>query len=151
MRAKRAETSTRDVAESVAVGISFRAAGQHLLVNIHNIGVLSAAALSHHFAQTPQTPLLIVGTDCPALTPEHLQQAADALQTVDGVLIPAEDGGYVLNADIDLELNPRLVDAISRGVSLYFTTELRIERPRWYWLNATVRTPAAFRVRAAAA
>ena len=48
------------------------------------------------------------------------------------------DGGYVLNADIDLELNPRLVDAISRGVSLYFTTELVIERPRWYWLNATV-------------
>ena len=25
-----------------------------------------------------------------------------------------------------------------RGVSLYFTTELVIERPRWYWLNATV-------------
>ena len=45
---------------------------------------------------TPQTPLLIVGTDCPALTPAHLQQAADALQTVDVVLIPAEDGGYVL-------------------------------------------------------
>ena len=37
-------------AESVAVGISFRAAGQHLLVNIHNIGVLSAAALTHHAA-----------------------------------------------------------------------------------------------------
>jgi two-component sensor histidine kinase len=36
--------------ESVAVGISFRAAGQHLLVNIHNIGVLSAAALTHHAA-----------------------------------------------------------------------------------------------------
>lgn len=48
------------------------------------------------------------------------------------------DGGYVLNADIDLELNPRLVDAIAHGVSLYFTTELVIERPRWYWLNATV-------------
>ncbi len=48
------------------------------------------------------------------------------------------DGGYVLNADIDLELNPRLADAVARGVSLYFTTELVIERPRWYWLNATV-------------
>jgi glycosyltransferase A (GT-A) superfamily protein (DUF2064 family) len=41
-------------------------------------------------------PLLIVGTDCPVLTPAHLQQAADALQTHDAVLIPAEDGGYVL-------------------------------------------------------
>ena len=45
------------------------------------------------------------------------------------------DVGYVLNADIDVELNPRLADAVRRGVSLYFTTELRIERPRWYWLN----------------
>lgn len=60
----------------------------------------------------------------------------------EGVIRSAEivrgDGGYVLNADIDLELNPRLVDAVARGVSLYFTTELVIERPRWYWLNATV-------------
>ena len=42
------------------------------------------------------TTLLIVGTDCPVLTVDHLQQAADVLQTQDAVLIPAEDGGYVL-------------------------------------------------------
>lgn len=48
------------------------------------------------------------------------------------------DGGYVLNADIDLELNSRLADVVARGVSLYFVAELRIERPRWYWLNAVV-------------
>lgn len=48
------------------------------------------------------------------------------------------DGGYVLNADIEIDLNPRLIDAVTRGVSLYFTTELLIERPRWYWLNERV-------------
>ena len=48
------------------------------------------------------------------------------------------DGGYVLNADIEIDLNPRLIDAVTRGVSLYFTTEVFIERPRWYWLNETV-------------
>lgn len=48
------------------------------------------------------------------------------------------DGGYVLNADVDLELNSRLADVVARGVSLYFTAELRIERPRWYWLNEAV-------------
>ena len=48
------------------------------------------------------------------------------------------DGGYVLNADIDLELNSRLADVVARGVSLYFVAELRIERPRWYWLNEVV-------------
>jgi len=36
--------------ETVAVGVSFRGSGQHLLVNIHNIGTLSAAALSRHAA-----------------------------------------------------------------------------------------------------
>lgn len=55
-----------------------------------------AAAMQHHFARAPHTPLLIAGTDCPVLTPSHLQQAADALQDHDAVLIPAEDGGYVL-------------------------------------------------------
>lgn len=45
------------ISESVTVGISFRAAGQHLLVKIHNMGVLSAAALTLHaeaiFRPTP--------------------------------------------------------------------------------------------------
>jgi hypothetical protein len=39
---------------------------------------------------------LVIGTDCPALTPEHLRDAALALEDAEVVLIPAEDGGYVL-------------------------------------------------------
>jgi rSAM/selenodomain-associated transferase 2/rSAM/selenodomain-associated transferase 1 len=39
---------------------------------------------------------LVIGTDCPALTIEHLHAAASALADHDAVLIPAEDGGYVL-------------------------------------------------------
>ncbi len=41
-------------------------------------------------------PTLVVGSDCPALKPEHIEAAADALRDADVVLIPAEDGGYVL-------------------------------------------------------
>jgi hypothetical protein len=41
-------------------------------------------------------PTLVIGTDCPALTPAHLRDAALALEDADVVLIPAEDGGYVL-------------------------------------------------------
>lgn len=37
-------------AETAAVGIHFRASGHHLLVNIHNIGTLSAAAMTRHAA-----------------------------------------------------------------------------------------------------
>lgn len=41
-------------------------------------------------------PVLLIGSDCPALTPAHLQQAARALCEHEAVLLPAEDGGYVL-------------------------------------------------------
>ena len=41
-------------------------------------------------------PLLVIGADCPALTPGHLAQAAAALRETDAVFVPAEDGGYVL-------------------------------------------------------
>lgn len=61
-----------------------------------DLGQRMRAAMAHHFARAPHIPWLVVGTDCPALTPERLQQAADALQRHDAVLIPAEDGGYVL-------------------------------------------------------
>jgi rSAM/selenodomain-associated transferase 1 len=42
-------------------------------------------------------PVLVIGTDCPALTEIHLRGAANALcEGNDVILIPAEDGGYVL-------------------------------------------------------
>lgn len=40
--------------------------------------------------------LIMVGTDCPDLTPAHYQRAAQKLQTHDVVCFPATDGGYVL-------------------------------------------------------
>jgi rSAM/selenodomain-associated transferase 1 len=43
------------------------------------------------------TPLVLVGTDCPALTAQHIADAHAALQQgEDAVFIPAEDGGYAL-------------------------------------------------------
>ena len=57
---------------------------------------------------------------------------------ISSVEIVPGDGGYVMNADIDLELSSRLAEAVVRGVSLYFVAELRIERPRWYWFNDVV-------------
>lgn len=52
-------------------------------------------------------------------------------------LVAGEDG-YVVNADIDLNLNPRLVELISRGVSLHFSAQFEIEQPRWYWFDKSV-------------
>jgi rSAM/selenodomain-associated transferase 1 len=42
-------------------------------------------------------PSLVIGTDCPALTSDHLRTAADILRGgADAVVVPAEDGGYAL-------------------------------------------------------
>jgi rSAM/selenodomain-associated transferase 1 len=42
-------------------------------------------------------PALVIGTDCAALTSDHLRSAADILcRGTDAVILPAEDGGYVL-------------------------------------------------------
>ena len=39
---------------------------------------------------------IVIGCDCAALKAVHLRAAADALARHDAVIIPAEDGGYVL-------------------------------------------------------
>ena len=64
--------------------------------------------------------------------------AALAEGRIDHAEIVAGDEGYVVNADIDLELNPRLVEAVNRGVSLYFSAQFLVERDRWYWLDEVV-------------
>ena len=62
-----------------------------------------------------QGPTLVIGTDCPALTPGHLRAAADALGEADIVLIPAEDGGYVLIGARAPQ--PQLFDGIAWGTA----------------------------------
>lgn len=40
--------------------------------------------------------IFLIGTDCPALDSQRLDEAIRALENSDAVLIPADDGGYVL-------------------------------------------------------
>jgi uncharacterized protein len=59
-----------------------------------DLGERMHAAFSLHCSTGP---LLLIGTDCPPLTPAHLRMAADALMAGDeAVFHPAVDGGYVL-------------------------------------------------------
>lgn len=52
----------------------------------------------HAAIEASPTPggTLVIGTDCPVLTPARLRAAAQALRDDDAVVVPAEDGGYVL-------------------------------------------------------
>ncbi|MGE3150716.1 MAG: TIGR04282 family arsenosugar biosynthesis glycosyltransferase [Pseudorhodoplanes sp.] len=63
---------------------------------------------------TRDRPLILIGTDCPALMPAHLVLCAQALRDgADAAFVPAEDGGYAL---IGLrKAVPQLFDSISWG------------------------------------
>ena len=57
------------------------------------------AAHARARASVSAKPLLLVGTDCPVLTPTHLREAAEALADgADAAFAPVEDGGYVMVA-----------------------------------------------------
>ena len=49
--------------------------------------------------------------------------------------IESVDEGYKLAASYAFDLNHGLEDALQHGVPLYFTTELELTRPRWYWFD----------------
>ncbi len=70
------------------VGADLGARMLHCLQTMHG---------EHERATADRKPVLLIGTDCPAFTREHLLRAAKALTaSCAWVFTPSEDGGYVL-------------------------------------------------------
>lgn len=59
-------------------------------------------------------------------------QAADEID-ITLAKIEATEEGYRLGANYAFDLNRDLEDALQHGVKLYFTTEIELTRPRWWW------------------
>lgn len=94
-----------------------------------DLGERMGEALKRALDRTPMA--LLVGSDCPPLAVEDLQAAAAALgRGADAVLVPAEDGGYVL---IGLRrLEPELFSGIPWGSAHVFRETLgRLGRLGW--------------------
>jgi rSAM/selenodomain-associated transferase 1 len=89
------------------------------------------AAAARRSVDAGQSALLI-GTDAPALTPAAIQAAAAALRNRDAVIIPADDGGYVL---LGLRrFSSRLFEDIAWGSdSVYEITIGRLAALGWAW------------------
>ncbi|MBK9447348.1 MAG: TIGR04282 family arsenosugar biosynthesis glycosyltransferase [Betaproteobacteria bacterium] len=89
----------------------------------------------HTALQCSPTPAgtLIIGTDCPVLTPQVLQQAAGQLQAQgDAIVIPAEDGGYVLVGMRQVSYLP--FDRIDWGSARVMAqTRERLRDLQWQW------------------
>ena len=59
-----------------------------------NLGERMHRAVAHGLIQ--QSRVIVVGADCPGLTSQTFRDAAQKLHSHDAVIVPAEDGGYVL-------------------------------------------------------
>jgi hypothetical protein len=93
----------------------------------------------HRIRVTPRLlPFLIrwlLTTLLLALTIAPLSARAAVGIEITQVKLENTDEGYKLAANFAVELNRGLEDAITRGVPLYFTTEVEFTRPRWYWFD----------------
>ncbi len=69
-------------------------AGRVLAQSSGGLGQRMEAALMRMHEQAGR--VVLVGSDCPVLTPAYLHRALELLEDHDFVLGPAEDGGYVL-------------------------------------------------------
>jgi Domain of unknown function (DUF4390) len=64
------------------------------------------------------------------------QTSAERIEATSVALeMPVGSDSVLLTADFILNLNPRLEDAVNRGLSLYWVLELEMYRPRWYWFD----------------
>ena len=61
---------------------------------------------------------------------------ANDIEVRDARLRTVEEG-LVLDADFAFELTPRLGEALSNGVPLYFRVDFKLTRRRWYWWDET--------------
>lgn len=64
------------------------------------------------FDRMPPGPVVLIGSDIPAVTPGHVARAFRRLAGADVVLGPAEDGGYWLVGLSRLRRRPRLFDDV---------------------------------------
>jgi rSAM/selenodomain-associated transferase 1 len=110
------------------------AAGGSVTLHRQPQGDLGARMLAAVAAAPAAGGTLLLGTDCPLLSPELLHQAAAGLATHDAVVIPAEDGGYVL-----LGLRrpaPQLFAGVDWSTAQVMEqTRQRLRQLGWRWLE----------------
>lgn len=48
------------------------------------------------------------------------------------------EGHLTMDLDVGLMLSPKVLEAAERGVPLYFTVDVKITEPRWWWLDRSI-------------
>lgn len=94
--------------------------------------------MRHAFLAHAPSPTILIGTDCPVLTVDHLREAADIVRgRCDAVFLPAEDGGYAL-----IGLGAPAAPPLFEDVPWSTTKVMAITRARLAALGYSWREPA---------
>jgi hypothetical protein len=48
------------------------------------------------------------------------------------------EGHLTMDVDVNLKLSPIVIEAAERGVPLYFTLDIKITAPRWWWWDRQI-------------
>ena len=89
-----------------------------------DLGERMAAALGHLLQSGEYVGAMLVGSDIPLLSAEHISEAADLLRKHDGVVVgPSDDGGYYLIGMT--ALHPGLFEGIAWGTDDVLDETLR--------------------------
>lgn len=108
-------------------------------VTLHLQQGVDLGARMHHAladALTRSRAAVLTGSDCPALTPDRLTEAMEALiqKRTDVIFTPAEDGGYVLVGM--RRVAPGLFDEIDWGSARVMAqTRARLRMHGYQWLE----------------
>ncbi|HEY7803249.1 MAG TPA: DUF4390 domain-containing protein [Orrella sp.] len=63
------------------------------------------------------------------------EQARASVQRIEPLVV---SGQLLLDVNLELKLNDRMRQALSRGVPLTFSLELEINAPRWWWFDKSI-------------
>ena len=92
-----------------------------------------------HFALRWLLTVLLLGSGLGLALGHSTAHAAENVEITQAHIEPSEDG-YKLSSTFGFELNRGLEDALARGFSLYFTTDVELTRRRWYWFDETAQS-----------
>lgn len=66
-----------------------------------------------------------------------IAQAANRVE-IAATQLERTDEGYRLGVVYQFDLNEELRDAVDRGIPLFFTTDIQLMEPRWYWFDKVI-------------
>ena len=63
---------------------------------------------------------------------------AESIVLAEPTLTVSTEGGWMAQAAIQVRLSPVLVEAVMRGVPLYFVSEFELRKTRWWWFDKKI-------------